>query len=221
MLRRLVSTAAALLVAAHAAVAQAPVQGTVATSSTFTPITGIGAGGYIGSAMITGPSLFGTGPFAIFCTDQANNLSLGGTLVNAWITPLFGNLDLSKTRLGGDADAGTGGLQPLDTKALAVYRANAFLAAQLPSASATLRATLQDQMWQNAASPFNVDPAFGDKTFSALGWYVITMPNAIGNVTTGPQELLAFRPVPEPSTYALMATGLGLVALVVRRRRVA
>jgi hypothetical protein len=36
---------------------------------------------------------------------------------------------------------------------------------------------------------------------------------------SGPNLMLNFTPVPEPSTWALMATGLGALVAAVRRRR--
>ncbi|MCU0626286.1 MAG: PEP-CTERM sorting domain-containing protein [Gemmatimonadaceae bacterium] len=220
MLRRLLAlTLTVATVAATSLRAQSPVSGTVQTSGTFTAITGIGAGGYIGSATITGATLPGSGPFQIFCTDKNNSITLGGSAFAAWITPLWGG-DVTRTRLGGDNNPSLAGIQPLTANALAIYRSNASLAAQLPTASAAFRATLQDQIWQNAEAPFN-HALFGNANFNATGWYVITQVSAVGNDHVGVQELLAFRPVPEPSTYAMMGTGLALLVLAARRRRAA
>lgn len=55
----------------------------------------------------------------------------------------------------------------------------------------------------------------GMKGFEMDGHYMLAIANETSRTTT----LYSLAPVPEPETYALMATGLGLLGFVARRRR--
>lgn len=203
MIRRFLAVLAA---ASFATTTAAAAQATVNTSSVRTNLGGVAAGGYIGSATV------GSDVFTIFCTDKNNNITLGSSF-QAYLTPLFGTIDLSRTRLGA--------LTPF---ALDIYTANASLASLIATPVDAADQTRQNQIWLNAELPNrNAAPLYGNTGFDATGWYVVTQVGAAGNDDRGVQELLAFQPsvVPEPSTYALMATGLIGMAGIARRRRTA
>lgn len=208
MLRRLLAAALIATVALPAAHAQPVIQQRnvqVNNVATIGNVTGYpNLNGFIGSGTIAGMDLPGTGLFAFFCTDADNSITLPANYT-AWVTPIWGN-DFSKTRLANDPDRA------------AVYRANASLAALLTAPIGNDDRAIQKQIWDNAEGGLVLT---GNPNFNAVGWYVITVNAAVGNDTMGAQELLAFRPVPEPSTYALLATGLGVVGMVARRRRTA
>lgn len=190
---------AAALLAPRAATAQ-PTLATLNTSGSFTPL---GNGGYIGSAGATGFS----GPFTIFCTDQNNTISLGSSY-SVWVTPLWNNLDMSKTRLANSPFA------------LDIYRANASLASMIASPIDANDVARQAEMWSNADTFPNNAPAYGNSNYNTTGWYVFTAVGAAGvDDDQLMQEQLGFSPVPEPSTYALFASGLLGMGVLARRRR--
>jgi hypothetical protein len=81
----------------------------------------------------------------------------------------------------------------------------------------------------NPASPYSwtIFTAAGGVTGFSAADFVFNTSGFTNNPTlngffvtqSGNQILLDFAPVPEPSTYALLVSGLGLVGLVLRRRR--
>lgn len=192
---------AATLIAPRSASAAPPSLGSLITSGTN---TSLGNGGFIGSA--TSNPVF-TGPFRIFCTDQNNGISLGSTY-SVWITPLWNNNDMSKTRLANNPFA------------LNVYKANASLASLIATPIDNADRARQVEMWRNADGNVNSAPTFGNANFNAIGWYIFTAVGAAGlDDDNRMQEQLGFSAVPEPSTYALFASGLLGVGTITRRRR--
>jgi len=193
---------AAALVAPQAAAAQ-PTLLDLYTNASFTPV---GVNGYIGSAT-TSPAL--NGPFIIFCTDRNNTITLGSSFIgNIWATPLWNNTDMSRTRLGNGVNT------------LAIYRANASLAIQIAPVIDAFDIARQEEMWVNADDNPTSAPAFGNANFDATGWYVFTQVGSAGvNDDNLMQEQLGYGVVPEPSTYALFASGLVGMGMIARRRR--
>jgi len=192
---------AATLISPRSAAAGTPFQTLLKTSNVF---TALGNGGFIGSAT-TNPVF--TGPFRIFCTDENNTITLGNDY-QIWVTPLWNNADMSRTRLAGSVFA------------LDIYKANVSLASQIALPITNDDRARQVEMWRNADTNPNSTPAFGNKSFDTTGWYVFTAVGAAGiNDDNRMQEQLGFSPVPEPSTYALFASGLLGMSVIARRRR--
>ncbi len=189
----------AALIAPSSVVAQ-PIAATMNSSSIF---TSLGNGGFIGSAAVTGFS----GPFRIFCTDEDNYIALGSSY-SVWVTPLWNNTDMSRTRLKNSLFA------------LDIYTANASLANLIATPTDNDDRARQVEIWHNAETTQNSAPTYGNSSFNTTGWYVITAVGAAGiDDDNLMQEQLGFSPVPEPSAYALLASGLLGVGAIARRRR--
>ncbi len=212
------------------AIAMAPVvstaQGTAGTMTANVPsisyLSGIAAGGFMGTATFS----FAAGTWSIFCIDDNNGIGFGTNTFNVFGTAITSTTNYDWTRLGSNAAPG---LNLTDTESFNRYNRAKQFAAGMNMAMGDSPANRVNQvaMWDvtdNGVNPANWAQASATANnspmFTAM---VITGRFAANNaVNLSQQELIAIQPtvvVPEPSTYALLATGLAAITFVARRRR--
>jgi hypothetical protein len=171
---------------------------------------------------------------SVFCVDFLNTVSVG----QQWAVNVSGLTDdaaiLANTRHGDEANA------------VARYKGTVWLASQMSTASTANKVAIQSAMWElmNAGGPTVAgETEWMNQTYAAYlsnwygmdfsGWSVLTQVGAAHvdqgvagqlNATAGRQEFVTYRTpvtatVPEPGTYALVATGLVGVFGAARFRR--
>ncbi|MCU0646579.1 MAG: PEP-CTERM sorting domain-containing protein [Gemmatimonadaceae bacterium] len=209
------------------ALALAPVvstaQGVAGTMTVNTPslsyLSGSAAGGFMGTATFS----FAAGTWSIFCIDDNNGISLGNVTFDVFGTNVVASQNYDWTRVGSNTPPG---LNQTDAEAFTRYnRAKQFAAAiNMGMGDSPANRTQQVAMWDVTDNGVNAGPvqaAASANTTTSLNAMVISG-RTNQSLNLRQQELIAIQPtvvVPEPSTYALVATGLAAMVFVARRRR--
>lgn len=240
-MRKFLALTAALLTAPAVASAQLSITSNVAnvsvtafhdpTRTISVSYNQVGGGTF---GQVAGPlratfNLFGSAITTdVYCIDLLNGLDDGNArLSNITLLSSTPTTIGSLTRLGQTVGGAS---------AITSYTKIAWLASQLTVANQSQWAGIQGAIWNfqtpgtpstalnaNVATWVNAANAANLTNFNRAGWAIVTQTTTV-NGMMGRQELLvplAVNVIPEPSTYALMATGLiGLVGFARRRRAV-
>ena len=201
----------------------------VETGTTAVPHTFDGLGGvdYVGPLKLTFGAGFGNAVAEITCVDFNNPYSTGQTYTANLTLLSSTTADIAaRTRqgmiLGGDGSS-----------SLTLYLKMAWLADKFASTHSSQWGGIQGAIWQLQSnwmgyfSGNNPDVNFWLNQVHTAdlgavnrnGWAVVTDVNVTGEFGGVQEFLVRTNVVPEPSTYALFATGLAGLALIARRRR--
>lgn len=183
-----------------------------ATGTTPATYTG-GAGAFTGT--LSGAGVFDSASFVTYCVELEQSFNWGSLTGYTLVTPAAYN------------GAGANGWGP---NSVAIgNRLGELLTYALPTANTSANSTsLQLAIWNTI---YDTDNTVSGGTFTDISSYATQantyLANSLSTVSTlqirvltnhDKQDFVAYAPVPEPGTYALMAAGLGVMGFLARRR---
>ncbi|MCU0646578.1 MAG: PEP-CTERM sorting domain-containing protein [Gemmatimonadaceae bacterium] len=139
-----------------------------------------------------------------FCIDDNAQITIPG-ISDVWVTRLDAT-DWTRTKIG-NGNAANNAL------AASRYTQATGYAAAVTFGDIAFNQNQQRNMWRATDGVAAIN-APTTAAFAATNWYVVT-----GRDNFGQQQELLATVVPEPSTYALVATGLVALGVAARRRR--
>jgi hypothetical protein len=223
-MRKFTKSVLALAIAAAPMTMSAQTATTFTLPSSFVGFGGIASGGFMAQATIQGTG-FG-GMWSIFCIDDNHGIALVPTPIEVFVTEVLVSSNFSKTRLNSPTSIPGPGLGLTSTETFARYsRAKEFAAAiNMANGDNTFNRTQQVAMWDvtdNGVNP--TSPAQAAASINTTPVRAVILSGRSGTAQNlMQQELIAIQPtvvVPEPSTYAMLFTGLVAFGVVARRRR--
>jgi hypothetical protein len=221
-MRKFTKSVVALAIAAMPLTMSAQTPTTFTLPSSFVGFGGVASGGFMATATIGGL----TGMWSVFCIDDNHGIALVPTPIEVFATEVLSTSNFSKTRLN---TIGGQGLGLTSAESFARYsRAKEFAAAiNMANGDNAFNRTQQVAMWDvtdNGVNPTSAAQSAASINTAPYRAFVLS-----GRTGTAQnlmqQELIAIQPgvpvvvAPEPSTYAMLATGLVMFGVVARRRR--